>query len=86
MWAFVNFLIWPSLKIVLGQAPGDPQAQLAARANVKRYARLNLVLALPVTFLMVAENWMRAPVITMSKSSMLVTPCCVAMKSPSAWR
>ena len=28
MWAFVNFLIWPSLKIVLGQAPGDPQAQL----------------------------------------------------------
>lgn len=54
MWAFVNFLIWPSLKIVLRQAPGDPQAQLRARANVKRYARLNLVLALPVTFIMVA--------------------------------
>jgi uncharacterized membrane protein len=54
MWTFVNFLIWPSLKIVLGQTQGDAQAQLKARATVKRYARLNLVLALPVTFIMVA--------------------------------
>jgi hypothetical protein len=47
----VNVLIWPSLMIVLGQATGDAET---ARQTVKRYARLNLVLAIPVTFLMVA--------------------------------
>jgi len=51
MWTFVNLAIWPNLKIVLGQATGDAEA---ARQTVKRYARLNLVLALPVTFIMVA--------------------------------
>ena len=51
MWTFVNLLIWPNLKIVLGQATGNAEA---ARQTVKRYARLNLVLALPVTFIMVA--------------------------------
>jgi uncharacterized membrane protein len=54
MWGFVNLVIWPSLRIVLGQTPGDAPAQALARRTVKRYARLNLVLALPVTFLMVA--------------------------------
>jgi uncharacterized membrane protein len=54
MWAFVNHAIWPSLKIVLGQTAGDAGAQARARRTVKRYARLNLVLALPVTFAMVA--------------------------------
>jgi uncharacterized membrane protein len=51
MWAFVNLAIWPNLKTVLGQATGDAEA---ARQTVKRYARLNLVLAIPVTFVMVA--------------------------------
>ena len=51
MWTFVNLAIWPNLKIVLGQATGDAET---ARQTVKRYARLNLVLAIPVTFLMVA--------------------------------
>ena len=54
MWTFVNLLIWPSLKIVLGQSQGNTETQTRARQIVKRYARLNLVLALPVTFAMVA--------------------------------
>jgi uncharacterized membrane protein len=54
MWVFVNLVIWPSLKIVLGQSQGDAETQARARQTVKRYARLNLVLAIPVTFLMVA--------------------------------
>lgn len=54
MWTFVNLGIWPSLKVVLGQEAGDREAQARARQTVKRYARLNLVLALPVTLMMVA--------------------------------
>src|SRR3984893_18521052 len=54
MWAFVNLVIWPSLKIVLGQSQGDTETQTRARQTVKLFARLNLVLALPVTFAMVA--------------------------------
>lgn len=54
MWAFVNFIIWPSLKIALGQVAGDADAKALARKTVKRYARLNLVLAVPVTFAMVS--------------------------------
>lgn len=54
MWVFVNFAIWPSIKIALGQTAGDAVAQARARGTVKRYARLNLILALPVTFAMIA--------------------------------
>ena len=54
MWTFVNLLIWPNLKIVLGQSQGDAETQTRARNRVIRYARLNLVLVLPVTFAMVA--------------------------------
>lgn len=54
MWAFVNFVIWPSLKIALGQTAGDAGAKAQARQTVRLYARLNLVLALPVTFAMVS--------------------------------
>ena len=54
MWAFVNHIIWPNLQIVLGKTPADSQAKERARQQVRTYARLNLVLALPVTFLMVA--------------------------------
>ena len=54
MWVFVNFVIWPSLKIALEPTAGDAAGKTRARQTVKRYARLNLVLALPVTFAMVA--------------------------------
>jgi uncharacterized membrane protein len=56
MWTFVNFAIRPSLKIALSQTAGSAEAQVRARRIVKRYARLNLVLALPVTFIMVAAS------------------------------
>ncbi|HSF02039.1 MAG TPA: hypothetical protein VLA62_03445 [Solirubrobacterales bacterium] len=57
MWAFVHFLIWPNLRIVLGETtPADPAAVGRAREQVRTYARLNLVLALPVTFVMVAAT------------------------------
>jgi uncharacterized membrane protein len=54
MWVFANLLIWPSLRILLGETPADPAAKAAARERVRLYARLNLILALPVTFVMVA--------------------------------
>lgn len=54
MWMFVNMYIWPALRIVLGINPGDAAAKSAASARVKTYARLNLILALPVTVAMVA--------------------------------
>ena len=54
MWAFVHFVIWPNLRIVLGEVPGDAAAKDLARQQIKTFARLNLVLSVPVTFLMVA--------------------------------
>ena len=54
MWAFVHFKIWPNIKIVLGETPGDADAKARARDTVRIYARLNLILALPVTFVMIA--------------------------------
>ncbi len=54
MWTIVNMAIGPNLKIVLGQRSADAATQARARLAVRRYARLNLVLAIPVTFLMVA--------------------------------
>ncbi len=54
MWAFVHFIIWPNLRIVLGDTPADANAKGRARDEVRTYARLNLVLAVPVTFAMVA--------------------------------
>lgn len=54
MWAFVHMIIWPNLQIVLGERPGNAPAKAAARAKVALYARANLLLAIPVTVLMVA--------------------------------
>lgn len=54
MWAFVHMIIWPNLQVVLGQRPGNAEAKAAARAKVALYARANLLLAVPVTVLMVA--------------------------------
>ena len=53
VWVLVNFVIWPGLKVVLGQT-GDAAAKAQARSTVKHYARLNLVLMIPVTFAMIA--------------------------------
>jgi len=52
MWALVHFVIWPAVRTVL--AGGDAAMVAAARARAKTYARINLILALPVTFVMVA--------------------------------
>lgn len=54
MWMFVHMFIWPALQVVTGMRAGDDVAKTAARGKVKRYARLNLILALPVTLLMIA--------------------------------
>ncbi len=56
MYVFVWFLIWPNLQIVLGQKPGDADAKNTARAKVFKYARMNLMLSMPVTFAMVAAQ------------------------------
>ena len=54
MWMFVHMFIWPSMQVVLGIRPGDDAAKASARARVILFARLNLVLSLPVVFAMVA--------------------------------
>jgi uncharacterized membrane protein len=54
MWMFVHMYIWPSMQVVLGLRPGDVDARTRARARVVTFARLNLILALPVTLAMVA--------------------------------
>lgn len=56
MWAFVQFAIVPNLRTVLGGGAGDSAALAHARSQVKTYARINLILALPVTFVMVAAT------------------------------
>lgn len=54
MWIFVHFMIWPSLQIVLGERPADIEVKARAREQVRTYARINLILAIPVTLAMVA--------------------------------
>lgn len=54
MWGLVHLAIWPNLRIVLGERPGDAAAKAKAAKTVRACARLNLVLAVPVTFVMVA--------------------------------
>lgn len=53
MWALVHFVIWPSMQIVLDQGAEFP-AKAVARQRIRAAARFNLLLALPVTFVMVA--------------------------------
>ena len=54
MWAIVHFKLWPNIKIVLGQSPSDADGKARARDTVRIYARINLILAVPVTFVMIA--------------------------------
>ena len=54
MWSLVHFVIWPNLRLVLGQVEGDAAAKVEARNKIRKAARINLILALPVTCVMVA--------------------------------
>ena len=54
MWMFVHMYIWPNLQVVLGRRAGDADAQAQARARVVLFARLNLIIAMPVVLGMVA--------------------------------
>ncbi len=56
IWALVHFVIWPSLRVVLGEVHGDAAAKARARDKARVAARINLVLALPVTCVMVAVS------------------------------
>jgi uncharacterized membrane protein len=54
MWMFVHMYIWPNMQVVLGLRAGDAAAKVQARARVILFARLNLILVVPVTLAMVA--------------------------------
>ncbi|MEZ5924970.1 MAG: hypothetical protein R3D57_11375 [Hyphomicrobiaceae bacterium] len=53
MLGFVHAVIWPGMQVILGLRAGDAAAKQAARRRVKRFARLNLILAIPTTAAMV---------------------------------
>jgi uncharacterized membrane protein len=53
MWLLVHLAIWPAMRIVLGLDPAEAAAKAMARDRVRIYARINLILALPVTFAMI---------------------------------
>jgi uncharacterized membrane protein len=54
MWMFVHMYIWPSMQIALGLRPGDATAKARAEARVAGFARLNLIIAVPVLLAMLA--------------------------------
>jgi uncharacterized membrane protein len=54
MWMFVHMYLWPNTQVVLGMRAADDATKTAARARVILFARLNLLLSLPVVFAMVA--------------------------------
>ena len=54
MWALVHMVIAPALRIVAPESAANAEVRAAARARIKTSARINLMLALPVTFVMVA--------------------------------
>ncbi len=53
MWAVVHFVIWPSLRVILDKG-AEPGPKAVARQRIRAAARFNLLLAVPVTFVMVA--------------------------------
>ena len=54
MWMFVHMYIWPNMQVALGLRAGDGAAKSRARARVVLFARLNLIIALPVVLGMIA--------------------------------
>lgn len=53
MWAFVHMVIWKNLRLVLDPATAG-EVKAAARGQVLIFARLNLILSVPVTLAMAA--------------------------------
>ncbi len=53
MWMLVHGVVWPNLKLLLEGAAGAGEVA-AARERLRMAARVNLLLAIPVTFAMVA--------------------------------
>lgn len=53
MWGIVHFGIWPCVRVILDPDAGD-EPKAAARLRGRNFARINLILALPVTFAMIA--------------------------------
>jgi uncharacterized membrane protein len=56
MLGIAHGVIRPALRIVLGEIPADIEKIAAARERVVVFARINLILAIPVTFVMVAAS------------------------------
>ncbi len=57
MWVLVHHFIWPNMRIMLGLVPDkSKEERFAARVRMRNFARMNLVLSLPVTFAMVAAR------------------------------
>lgn len=54
MWAIVHFVIRPSLAVLLATDGPDAAAKERASGRIRAAARINLILALPVTCVMVA--------------------------------
>ena len=54
MWAIVHMILSPAIRTLVSENPAAPAEKAAARARVRIWARINLVLAIPVTFVMVA--------------------------------
>lgn len=52
MWGLVHWMIWPNLMVVMDG--GGPASVSEARRRIVLAARINLLLAVPVTFAMVA--------------------------------
>lgn len=52
MWAIVQFILRPSVARITGRAGANDQEKAAARGAIARWARINLVLVLPVTLAM----------------------------------
>ena len=53
MWVFVHFVITPAMRQVMAEG-SHPDTRMAAARRIRIFARFNLVLAVPVTFVMVA--------------------------------
>ena len=54
MWMFVHMYIWPNMQVVLGLRPGGAEAKNEARRRVILFARLNLIIVVPVVLGMIA--------------------------------
>lgn len=53
MWAFVHMVIWPAMRRAMSEG-SDAATRAAAARRIRLFARINLLLAVPVTFVMVA--------------------------------